>query len=66
MSFESSVSVTNASGRTVIFHLEPWGEEVEMPIGARFVVVGEAEQPGSFEVEQAMGQSPFGRGRAQL
>jgi hypothetical protein len=51
MSFESSISVKNALGRKVIFHLEPWGEEVEMPIGATFVVVAEAEQVGSFEVE---------------
>jgi hypothetical protein len=51
MSFESSISVTNASGRTVMFHLEPWGEELEMPLGATFVVVAEAEQLGSFEVE---------------
>jgi hypothetical protein len=51
MSFGSSISVTNASERKVIFHLEPWGEEVEMPSGATFVVVAEAEQLGSFEVE---------------
>jgi hypothetical protein len=51
MSFESSISVANASGRKVIFHLEPWGEEVQMPSGAAFVVVAEAEQVGSFEVE---------------
>jgi hypothetical protein len=44
MSFGSSISVTNASERKVIFHLEPWGEEVEMPSGATFVVVAEAEQ----------------------
>lgn len=34
-----------------MFRLEPWGEEVEMPLGATFVVVAEAEQLGSFEVE---------------
>jgi hypothetical protein len=51
MNFESSLSVTNSSGRTVVFQLEPWGEQIEMPIGATFVVVAEAEQPGSFEVE---------------
>jgi hypothetical protein len=51
MSFESSISVTNSSGRKVIFHIEPWGDEVEMPSGATFVVVAEAEELGSFEVE---------------
>ena len=34
-----------------MFHLEPWGEQLEMPVGATFVVVAEAEQLGSFEVE---------------
>jgi hypothetical protein len=51
MTFESSISVTNASGRSVIFHLEPWGEEFEMPRGVTFVVFAEAEELGSFEVE---------------
>jgi hypothetical protein len=51
MSFESSISLTNASERKVIFHVEPWGEEIEMLSGATFVVGAEAEQPGSFEVE---------------
>ena len=51
MNVESSISVTNSSGRTVIFQLEPWGEQIEMPVGATFVVVAEAEQLGSFEVE---------------
>ncbi len=36
-----------------MFRLEPWGEEVEMPPGATFVVVAEAEQLGSFEVEHS-------------
>jgi len=51
MSFGSSISVTNGSERKVTFHLEPWGEEVEMPSGAMYVVVAEAEKLGSFEVE---------------
>ena len=34
-----------------MFRLEPWGEEFEMPLRATFVVVAEAEQLGSFEVE---------------
>jgi hypothetical protein len=34
-----------------MFHLEPWGEQLEMPSGATFTVTAEAEQQGSFEVE---------------
>jgi hypothetical protein len=34
-----------------MFHLEPWGEQIEMPAGATFTVTAEAEQQGSFEVE---------------
>jgi hypothetical protein len=51
MEFESSIHVTNSSEGTVIFHLEPWGEQIEMPPGAKFVIAAEAEQKGSFEVE---------------
>ena len=32
-------------------HLEPWGEQIEMPAGATFTVTAEAEQQGFFEVE---------------
>jgi hypothetical protein len=34
-----------------MFHLEPWGEQMEMLAGATFTVTAEAEQQGSFEVE---------------
>ncbi len=51
MKFESSIHVTNSSGSTAIFHLEPWGEQIEMPPGAEFVIAAEAKQRGSFEVE---------------
>ena len=51
MKFESSINVTNSSERTLVFHLEPWGEQIEMLPGARFVITAEAEQQGSFEVE---------------
>jgi hypothetical protein len=51
MKFESSISVTNSSGAMLLFHLEPWGEQIEMPVGATFRIVAEADQAGSFEVE---------------
>lgn len=51
MKFESSIHVTNSSERTLLFQLEPWGEQLEMPAGVRFVITAEAEQQGSFEVE---------------
>jgi hypothetical protein len=51
MKFESSIHVTNSSERMLVFHLEPWGEQIEMPSGARFLITAEAEQQGSFELE---------------
>ena len=51
MKFESSIHITNSSEGTLIFHLEPWGEQIEMSPGARFIIAAEAELQGSFEVE---------------
>ena len=39
-----------------MFHLEPWGDQIEMAAGATFVVAAEAEEPGSFEVEHGEGK----------
>jgi hypothetical protein len=55
MKFEYSISVTNSSAATVVFHLEPWGEQIEMRPRARFLVVAKADQPGSFEIEYLNG-----------
>src|SRR5215212_11134296 len=51
MRYQSSINITNVRGRTVIFHLEPWGEQLEMAAGVTFTVTAEAERQGSFEVE---------------
>ena len=51
--FESSIGITNSFEETVVFHLEPWGEEIEMPTGATFVVVAKAEQVGAFQVDHS-------------
>ena len=51
MKYQSSINIRNASGKTLTFHLEPWGEQLEMPAGAAFTITAEAEQQGSFEVE---------------
>jgi hypothetical protein len=51
MKYQSSINIRNASGRTLTFNLEPWGEQTEMPAGATFTVTAEAGQQGSFEVE---------------
>ena len=56
MTLESSISVRNSSDATVMFHLEPWGEQIEMASGVTFVVAAEADQPGSFEVEHGEGK----------
>src|SRR5262249_7917778 len=52
MKYESSIHVTNESGVTQLFHLEPWGEQIEMAPGVTFVVVAVATRQGSFEVER--------------
>jgi len=51
MKYQSSINIRNASEGTLLFHLEPWGEQIGMPIGATFTVTAEAEQQGFFEVE---------------
>jgi hypothetical protein len=56
MAFQSSVNITNASRREVMFHLEPWGEQMRMPPGETFTVFAEAEEEGSFEVEYGEGE----------
>src|SRR4030095_16672785 len=56
MRFETSISVTNPSRGAVVFHLEPWGEQIEMPAGATYSVRAEADQVGSFEIEHLEGE----------
>jgi hypothetical protein len=56
MKYESSINLRNASGRPLMFNLEPWGEQSEMPAGATFTLTAEAEQEGSFEVEHGEGE----------
>ena len=51
MKYESSIHVTNSSGKPRLFHLEPWGDQIEMASGATFVLCAEAAQQGSFEIE---------------
>src|ERR1700730_5845533 len=52
MKFESSILVTNSSSSPLVFHLEPWGEQIEMPSGVTFSVLAEAEVEGVFEIER--------------
>jgi hypothetical protein len=56
MAFVSSVTVINSGGKPLTFHLEPWGEQIEMPPAAKFVVAAEAQSPGSFEIEFGAGE----------
>src|SRR5437762_14146524 len=51
MKYESSIRLTNSSGKLRLFHLEPWGDQIEMASGATFVLRAEASEQGSFEVE---------------
>ena len=51
MAHISSINISNASDREIIFHLEPWGEQIQMASGSTFKIVAESEQEGSFEVE---------------
>ena len=56
MTHTTSIYISNASDKEVIFHLEPWGEQIKMPIGSKFNIVAESEQEGSFEVEYGEGE----------
>ena len=56
MAYQASIEVTNASGREIIFHLEPWGNQIRMPPSETFSVSAEAEEEGSFEVEYGEGE----------
>ena len=56
MTYQASINVTNASGGEVIFHLEPWGEQIRMLPSQTFTVSAEAEEEGSFEVEYGEGE----------
>src|SRR5258706_12260163 len=51
MKYESSIHVTNSSGKPRLFHLEPWGDQIEMASGTTLALRAEACQQGSFEVE---------------
>ena len=56
MAHTSSINISNASDREIIFHLEPWGEQIKMVLGSTFNIVAESEQQGSFEVEYGEGE----------
>jgi hypothetical protein len=48
------VSVRNLSKRHVVLYLEPWGEEINMPVDRELIIVGEGPQRGSgFTVDYA-------------
>ena len=47
----SSINISNTSDKEIVFHLEPWGEQIKMASGSIFNIVAESEQEGSFEVE---------------
>ena len=51
MAFEATVDVTNSSDTVTLLHLEPWGEQIEMPLNATFSIHAEAEEAGAFEIE---------------
>jgi hypothetical protein len=56
MKVEASLSITNSSAKPVVFHLEPWGEQIQMAPGTTFTVEAEADQDGSLEVEHLEGE----------
>jgi len=51
MKFESSIALTNSTGKEIVLHLEPWGEQFVMSPAITFSITAKAEQPGSFEIE---------------
>src|ERR1700730_1954364 len=51
MEFQSSIRITNSSQEPCTFHLEPWGEQIEMGAGVAFDVAAYASCAGSFKIE---------------
>lgn len=51
MSYKTSLSISNLRDKEIIFHLEPWGEQISMPIGATFQIIAEAKKPGEVEIQ---------------
>ena len=51
MKFESSIALTNSTGKEIVLHLEPWGEQFVMSPGITFSITARAEQSGAFEIE---------------
>ena len=53
MSFRSTVDVINSSEKSIVLHLEPWGEQFEMQSGERYTILGESPAAGYFEIEHS-------------
>ncbi len=45
--------ITNTRSITVLFHLEPWGDEYKMPPGATFDLMAKGPEGASLQIEVA-------------
>jgi hypothetical protein len=51
MAYKTSISIENARDKEVIFHLEPWGDQIPMPAGCKFQIFAEAKEQGELEIQ---------------
>src|SRR5262245_8898705 len=51
MSYRTSIQVSNSTDKEIIFHLEPWCEQIKMTQVSVFQVGAEAKDGGELEVE---------------
>lgn len=51
MIYRSSILLNNSSEKEIVLHIEPWGEQIPMPVGCKLRIVAESTEAGEFEVE---------------
>lgn len=51
MAYKTSISIENSRDKEVMFHLEPWGDQIPMPAGSKFQIIAEAKDQGELEIQ---------------
>ena len=51
MAYQTSISIENLRDKEVMFHLEPYGEQIPMPAGCKFQIVAKAKEQGELEIQ---------------
>src|SRR2546427_95419 len=66
MKYESSIHVTNSSDKERLFHLEPWGDQIEMPSVPRYFYALRPVERVPLRWNMAQRKLLFGRGLQRL